>query len=232
MQLPLAIQISEAASLENFLCPSDDFLIASLRQLAVEDSRAVTYLWGASGSGKTHLLQAVCRQAGLSNQLSAYLPLAELSTYPPTMLEGMESAAVICVDDVQMLHAKPEWQQALFNLFNRVYEQGGRMLFAATASPTELDLSLADLVSRLQSGPVFQVSVLSDELKLEALQLRARQRGLVLEQEPAKYLLNRFPRDLNALFEVLDKLDQASLIKQRRITIPFIREVFAGRMPT
>ena len=88
---------------------------------------------------------------------------------------------------------------------------------------------LADLVSRLQSGPVFHVPVLADEQKIEALKLRARQRGLELDKEPAQYLLNRFPRDLNALFEVLDRLDQESLVKQRRITIPFIREVFADK---
>jgi DnaA family protein len=103
------------------------------------------------------------------------------------------------------------------------------MLFAATASPAELGLSLADLVSRLQSGPVFHVPVLDDEQKIQALRLRARQRGLELENEPAKYLLNRFPRDLNALFEVLDTLDAQSLVKQRRITIPFIREVFSDK---
>jgi DnaA family protein len=226
MQLPLAIQISESASFENFLCPDDAFLIASLEKLAVEDSHTVMYLWGASGSGKTHLLQAVCRQASQANELASYLPLAELISHPTAMLEGMENIPVICIDDLQCLQGHADWETALFNLFNRVFEQGGRMLFAATASPAELGLGLADLVSRLQSGPVFQVSVLADEQKIEALKLRARQRGLILDNEPAKYLLNRFPRDLNALFEVLDKLDQESLIKQRRITIPFIREVF------
>jgi DnaA family protein len=229
MQLPLAIQISDSASFENFLCPDDAFLIASLEKLAVEDSRAVIYLWGASGSGKTHLLQAVCRQASEANMLASYLPLAELISLPVAMLEGMESMAVICVDDLQYLRDNPDWQQGLFNLFNRVYEQGGRMLFAAMASPAELDLSLADLQSRLQSGPVFHVPVLTDERKIEALKLRARQRGLELDNDPAKFLLNRFPRDLNALFEVLDRLDQESLIKQRRITIPFIREVFSDK---
>jgi DnaA family protein len=187
------------------------------------------YLWGASGSGKTHLLQAVCRLASETNELASYLPLAELISHPIAMLEGMENMAVICVDDLQYLRGNPEWQQGLFNLFNRVHEQGGRMLFAATASPAELDLSLPDLQSRLQSGPVFHVPVLADEQKIEALKLRARQRGLQLDNEPAQYLLNRFPRDLNALFEVLDMLDQESLIKQRRITIPFIREVFTDK---
>ncbi len=228
MQLPLAIHINETASFDNFLC-ADSFLIASLEQLAVEDTRAVIYLWGANGSGKSHLLQAVCQRAGLANAPVSYLPMAELIRHPVSMLEGMENIAVICVDDLQYLQGNPEWQQGLFNLFNRVHEQGGRMLFAATASPGELGLSLADLVSRLQSGPVFHVPLLDDEQKIEALKLRARQRGLELENDPAKYLLNRFPRDLNALFDILDTLDQESLIKQRRLTIPFIREVFTAR---
>ena len=229
MQLPLAIHLNEAASFGNFINPGDDFVLATLEQLASVESRAVIYLWGTPGCGKTHLLQAVCRQAGQANTRTSYLPMAELIDYPTAMLEGMEDNALICIDDLQSVSDRPDWQQALFNLFNRVYEQGGRMLFAATASPAELGLSLADLVSRLQSGPVFHIAELDDDRKIEALRLRARQRGLELDGEPARYLLNRFPRDLNALFDVLDTLDQESLIKQRRITIPFIREVFAGR---
>lgn len=228
MQLPLDIKLSEAASFENFV-GADEFLLNSLSELSKQNAQTVLTLWGVVGSGKSHLLQAVCQQAGEAGQSAAYLPMAELLQYPVSMLEGMELLPVICVDDLQEIVTHQEWQQGLFHLFNQVYERGGRLLFAATASPRELGLELQDLVSRLEWGPVFHLQVLTDEKKLEVMKLRARQRGLELETEPARYLLNRFPRDLNALFEVLDTLDTASMVSQRRITIPFIREVFSNR---
>lgn len=228
VQLPLAIKVSESASFDNFI-GADDFMQDSLRQLASVDAAAVVYLWGSSGSGKSHLLQAVCQQLGETGKSAAYLPLEELVQYPPSMLEGMDALPVICVDDLQVIANNASWQQGLFHLFNQVHAQGGRLLFSATASPRELGLELQDLVSRLQWGPVFHLRVLDDEQKMDVLKLRARERGLELEDEPARYLLSRFPRDLNALFEVLDTLDAASMIRQRRITIPFIRDVFSGK---
>lgn len=228
-QLPLALNINHSSSLENFIC-ADNFLIDSLKQLASHQNQSVTYLWGTTGSGKTHCLQAVCQHAGLCGWAISYLPLAELTQYPANILEGMETASLVCVDDIHCLSGQPDWQQALFNLFNSVHQGGGNLLFSGLTPPRELGLSLADLVSRLEWGPVFHLSGLKDEQKIEALKMRARERGLELENEPARFLLNRFPRNLNALFEVLDKLDQESLVKQRRITIPFIREVFAGQV--
>lgn len=227
MQLPLDIKISDNASFDNFIT-SDHFLINSLRRLVTEKKPAVIYLWGSAGSGKSHLMQALCQQVGQSNQLLSYLPMKELIQYSVDILEGLESIPVICVDDVQLIAANSQWQQGLFHLFNQVAERGGRLLFAATASPRELGLALQDLVSRLEWGPVFHLQLLEDEQKIEALRLRARQRGLELDIESAKYVLSRFPRDLNGLFAVLDTLDAASMIKQRRISIPFIREVFSN----
>jgi DnaA family protein len=71
---------------------------------------------------------------------------------------------------------------------------------------------------------VYQLRDLDEAGRIEALRLRAAQRGLQLPQETSEYLLRRVPRDLPSLFEVLDHLDEASLIAQRRLTIPFIRE--------
>jgi len=226
MQLPLAIQLNESANFGNYISPDDHFLIDSLKQLIVSSEFSVIYLWGGIGSGKTHLLQAVCHQASQINETVCYLPMAELIQQPPVMLDGLENISVICIDDLQSISGHADWQQAVFHLFNSVQAVGGRIVFSGNASPREMGLSLQDLISRLEWGPVFHIQVLGDDQKIAALKLRAMQRGLELETEPARFLLNRFPRDLNALFEVLDKLDRESLIKQRRLTIPFIREIF------
>ena len=104
-------------------------------------------------------------------------------------------------------------------------QQGSTLLFAARENPAQVPFVLADLKSRLSSSAVFAVRELNDEEQLEALELRARLRGFELPAETARYLQRRFPRDMRSLCEVLDTLDDAAFTAQRRITVPFIKEI-------
>jgi DnaA family protein len=88
-------------------------------------------------------------------------------------------------------------------------------------------LSLEDLRSRLQWGLTYQVHSLTDEDKQQALQMRARARGLELSDDVAQYIIQRLPRDTNELFWQLARLDHASLAEQRKLTIPFVKKVLA-----
>jgi DnaA family protein len=223
-QLPLPISLRQSARLDNFIC-EDQFLLSSLATVATAPVRSVHFLWGSEGCGKTHLLHAVCRQASENGHRSSYLPLRELINYPVESIAGLDKSAVVCIDDAECLSANDNWQQAIFNLYNRVHDQQGSLLISAQSPPPELGLSLADLVSRFQSGPVFHLARPDDDIKIAALTLNAKERGLTLDEKSARYLLNHYPRDLHALMDLLTKLDQASLVSQRRITIPFIREV-------
>jgi DnaA family protein len=98
---------------------------------------------------------------------------------------------------------------------------------SAKSSPASLNIKLADLISRLNWGPVYQLQVLEDADKVQAMQQRADQRGFELPDEVANYLLSRYPRDLHSLFALLDRLDFASLQAQRRLTIPFVKSHLA-----
>ena len=199
--------------------------MSSLAQVATAAACSVHYLWGSEGSGKTHLLHAVCRLANQNSHRTSYLPLAELVNYPVESIAGLDKSSVVCIDDAESLRDHEQWQQAIFNLYNRVHDYDGSLLISAQAPPQELGLGLADLVSRFQSGPVFHLARPDDDIKVAALTLNAKERGLALDDKSARYLLNHYPRDLHALMDLLMRLDQASLVSQRRITIPFIREV-------
>ncbi len=74
-------------------------------------------------------------------------------------------------------------------------------------------------------GETQSIKQLSDSDKVLALQFRANQRGMQLSVEVAKFLINRQARDMASLISSLDKLDKASIREQRKITIPFIKEV-------
>jgi DnaA family protein len=216
-QLALGVRLRAEAVFESFSPGSNTELLSALRG---PDSGPL-WLWGGRGAGKTHLLQAVCAAAG---QTAAYLPLDRSSALPPAALVGFESCRVLCLDDLDAVAGDIAWEQALFRLFNEAAELRTRLIFAASAAPRQLDWGLNDWRSRAAACVVYQLHDLDDAGRVEALRLRAAQRGLQLPQDTSEYLLRRMPRDLPSLFEILDHLDEASLIAQRRLTVPFIRD--------
>jgi DnaA family protein len=183
------------------------------------------WLWGSHGCGKTHLLQAVCA----ARQPAAYFPLDRSLALPPEALKGFESCRVLCVDDVDAVAGDFEWEQALFRLFNDAAESNSRVIFASSSAPRYIDWRLDDWSSRAAASIVYHVRELDESGLAQALSLRARQRGLELPPETRDYLLRRMPRDLPSLLEILDELDEASMVAQRRLTIPFIRDALERR---
>jgi DnaA family protein len=216
-QLALGVRLRADAVFESFAAGQNFEVLAALRSA----NPTPMWLWGAHGSGKTHLLQAVCADAGMS---AAYFPLSRSVALPPDALTGFERSQVLCIDDVDAIAGDQPWEQALFTLFNEAAELRTRVIFAATVAPRQAAWFLDDWRSRAASCVVYQLRELDDAGRIEALRLRAAQRGLQLPDETSEYLLKRMPRDLPSLFQILDALDEASLVEQRRLTIPFIRD--------
>lgn len=216
-QLALGVRLRADAVFASFWPGLNREIVAAVQMPASPP----LWLWGASGSGKTHLLQAVCAAAG---EAAAYFPLTRPLALPPEALAGFERTRVLCVDDADAVAGDLAWETALFRLFNEAAELRTRLIFAAAAPPRQANWCLEDWRSRAAACVVYQLHELDDDGRIEALRLRAAQRGLQLPYETAEYLLKRMPRDLRSLFEILDQLDEASLAAQRRLTIPFIRD--------
>lgn len=219
-QLPLGIRLDDSATLANFIAEENAALLTVLQT----DTEPMVYVWGSSGCGKSHLLQAVCHASVRAGKRVMYLPLGAEEQLTPAILEGIEDTAVVCIDDLHMIAGDKLWEDALFHFYNRLRERGGHLRVTANVSPTALPIQLADLASRLQWGVTFQLLALGDNAKRQALQLRAHQRGFELPDEVANFLMKRFPRDMHTLFDLLNRLDMASLQAQRRLTIPFVKQ--------
>ncbi|MDH5435428.1 MAG: DnaA regulatory inactivator Hda [Gammaproteobacteria bacterium] len=220
-QLPLGITLRDTAAFENYFSGSNSEVTYALQQCAEGKGEQFIYLWGASGTGKSHLLQAVCKAIGGA----VYLPLSETESMMPEMLDGLENMDVVCIDDIDNIEGDDIWETQIFNLFNRIRESGNRLIVSGNAKPADLKIKLPDLVSRLNWGLTLHLQRLNDNDKLSALQLRADKRGFDLPDNVGRYLLKHNTRDLASLFDLLDHLDVASLAAQRKLTIPFVKEV-------
>jgi DnaA family protein len=223
-QLTLGVQLKERATFASFLTARNVELVAHLKHIAATTPPGATWIAGPHSAGKSHLLQAVCA-ATAAGKRAAYLPLESLLPFGPAAIEGAEQLDVACCDDVQTVAGLADWEEKLFSLWQRAVEQGNTLVFAARENPSQVDFGLADLKSRLASSAVFAVRELNDEEQLQALELRAQLRGFELPLETARYLQRRYPRDMRSLCEVLDTLDDAAFREQRRITVPFIRQI-------
>jgi DnaA family protein len=211
-QLLLDIAPDWTPTLENFVAGRNVELLSALRHaLSGTASERSFYLWGETGSGKSHLLQAAMRQAK-SGGLSAQYACAAVP----------EAAQAIAVDDVESLD--DAGQIALFELYNRQRETGGMLLVSGMAAPAHLRLR-DDLRTRLGWGLVYQVQPLNDAEKSQALEKHASARGFELPQEVVQYLLRHGRRDLPSLLAVLDALDAHCLRLKRGASIPLLKEV-------
>lgn len=224
-QLALSVRLRDSSVFESFFAGRNQPAIDALLAVRAGEPPTCVFLQGVSGSGKTHLLQALCARAGQAGDAAAYLPLRDLIAMGPELLSGCGELSCVCIDDVEAIAGRHDWERALFALHQQLDEHRGRLVVASTAPPAATGIELADLRSRLGGGLVLTLQPLDESEQIAALQLRARNRGFELPDETALYLLRRLPRDMTTLCAFLDQLDEASLAAQRRLTVPFVREV-------
>lgn len=223
-QLTLRLNSNDDATFVDFCPEGNEEAILALKESASGIGEKIVYVCGQPGVGRSHLLQACCHEAHQHQRTSVYLPMANLVSLNPAVLGGLETLDLVCMDDIDVIAGQVEWEEAIFHLYNRIYDAAGSIVVSAGDLPKAIHIRLADLVSRLNWGATYQLHPLSDEAKKSVLLHRAEKRGMVLSDEVANYILTHCPRQLNALFSTLDVLDQATLSAQRRLTIPFIKE--------
>ena len=227
-QLALPLSLQDRGVFESFWTADNAALVAFLIDLSdvtrqpVSGPQAGCWLWGVEATGKTHLLHAVCERLG---EDAVFVPLRHFVDSGGRILEGLATRRCICLDDIDSVAGHEEFELALFALLNQAADREVMLVVSASAAPRDCGLQLADLQSRLSRLPVFRVEPLDENGRINALKLRASQRGLELPDETARFLLSRSRRDMGSLYRLLDRLDAEALVAQRRLTIPFVRNV-------
>jgi DnaA family protein len=216
-QIALDIGLAAAPSLANFFAGPNDAALKHLLLWAGSPTRSPvpTYLWGASGSGKTHLLKAVQEALREQGATAGWLDATMLE--PPPFDDRW---AVVLLDDAHLYTAVQ--QHAAFNWFVNAQTLQRGVLAAGALPPADLKLR-EDLRTRLAWGHVFQLHVLSEPERRAVLRQAADERGVFLSDEVMDYMLTRFSRDLASLMQLLGQLDGYALQTKRAITIPLIK---------
>lgn len=225
-QLPLALRYPPDQRLETYV-GAPEGLLAQLRALAAGDGEWL-YLAGPAGAGKTHLALAACAAAESAGRRAAYLPLKSAAGRLRDALDALDEAALVALDGLDAVAGNRDDEVALFDFHNRARGAGTGLLYVAQLAPDALPLVLPDLRSRLAQCARVVLSPPGEARRRAVLEERAHRRGLVLEPAALDWLLRRTGRDLGGLTALLDRLDKASLAAQRRITVPFLRQVLGA----
>jgi DnaA family protein len=220
-QLPLAIGAigdGPEQSFASFLAGPNAAAVEHLEGAGARRS-PVSYLWGVSGTGKTHLLRALVRRAHEQGQRSGWFEPAS-----PLPWELEEAWSLVVIDDCQDLDEAR--QHAAFALFVDATTHGVAVAAAGRLPPVDLPLR-EDLRTRLGWGHVFAMQPLAEAEMRAALRREADRRGVFLSDEVMDYLLTRFERNLKPLMAQLDRLDRFSLVHKRAITVPMLKLMLA-----
>ena len=224
-QIPLQLEPSREQRFENFVEGPNASAVRALNAMAAGSGEQQAHLSGSAGSGKTHLLNALCLAEREAGGNAFYAGLGAVPQDATGMLDGLDHVRLLCLDDVDAVLGDPEWEEALFHCFNRCRDAGQRLVFTSTTPLAGLPVGLPDLASRLRWGLRLVLQPLGDGDKLRVLDRHARSLGVELPPDVGRYLLRRSSRHMGTLVTVLERLQQAAFRSKRRITIPLAREL-------
>jgi DnaA family protein len=224
-QLSLGLELNYTKTLENFYPGSNLELVRAIEALLEGETENFIYIFGPEGLGKSHLLQAACHEAKRLCVSSIYFSLAEVCQHPEAALENLEELSLVCLDDLDAIVGNRAWEEKLFHLFNAMRSRGSHLVVAAKRPARELNFALEDLKSRLGWGLTFKIHSPTDKDIAGAFLARAQMHGLIVPSDVIEFLMNRLPRSIQGMMNIFDQLNKASMVEQRKLTVPFVKQV-------
>lgn len=225
MQVPLQFEFQTNLTFASFFAGNNAEIINQLQTLAADGEEQQVYIWGENGSGKSHLVQACCQQAKASAKDPFFLKFSPDNLPSPELLEGLEHVDLVCLDDIHHLAGHEDWETALFAFYNSHRQNNHKLLLTADCPPKYLPYALADLKTRMSWGLTLKIQPLCEDQIIAALTFKAHFLGFDIPAKVGRFLLNHYVHDLPALWLLLEEIDRATLAAQRKLTIPFLKQI-------
>lgn len=233
-QLSLGLELSNKLTLNNFITGQNEAILSFIKSLIFNTKKnnqpdytsdKCLFLYGPSGTGKTHLLNGICHQA-TNNQLSAiYLDAKTISAKQMNQLNDMEYLEVICIDNIDAINGSTDLERSFFNLFNRVYTTGASLIMASRQKPKQLDIKLPDLLSRLQWVLAYKINSLNEDDLIIAIKNKFSQKGFYVSKDVISFMLHRLDRKTTDIMDKIELLSNLAISQKRKITIPFVKKM-------
>ena len=225
-QLIFPFQINQKASFENFFCSPDNAeLITRLNDLVVNKNADELIINGAAGSGKSFLMQAICNELSSSGKQFAFMPMNKAINMGVEIFQNLASLDAVCIDDLELILSKGEWEIALFNLINECQQSGCSMILSLGGNQSLEEIAqLPDLLSRIKRMEFMKLQAVQDEFLNQALDFVSHQLDINLEKTELEFLLKHQTREFSFLVDNLITLDKQAASLKRKITIPLIKE--------
>ena len=217
-QLILPYQKNIKHTFENYYSDSNKIIVETIKNIFSDDSNQI-YLWGSSKLGKSHILYASCNYFSDIKKKCVYLPLRDYKLFNADVLNGFENYDLICIDDIDIIYGKPDWEYSFFNLHNKILENSKKIIYTSSQSLTTEIISLKDLHSRLSMGLVFMINQSNDIIKENILKKIIIENEYNVSFDVCSYLLKYNQRKLSDLLEMLHKIGSYSLSTNKKVYV-------------
>ncbi len=216
-QLGLPISLNTSMLLESFVANQE--LLRSINQLFLDENSSEVFIYGASGQGKTHILQGAVLKALEMDKNAVYIDCSQ--SFPEHILDLVDQIDFISFDNVHLISS--ENQEVFFDLYNRARQTQIFILVSGDSLPSDLEV-MKDIKTRLSLAAVYKLEELNDELIMSVIDSQMSQRNLSVNSNVYEYLFKNYSRDLKLLLSTLNDLDTASLQSKKPISIPFVKK--------
>ena len=225
IQFPLEFEFQSNHGFNTFFSAPNQSIVEHLQAFVLGTSDTQIFLYGETSLGKSHLLQASCQLAHQEGRHSFYYPFDKKRLPPLSIFEGLETLQLVCLDNIDRILGHLDWEQTLLNFLNQQQEMGGRLIMASQAPLESLDIKLEDLKMRLNSGVILKLNALQQDEIIAALIHKANYMGIIISQKVGRFLVPHYAFDLPSMWVLLEQLDKATLSAQRKLTIPFLKQL-------
>lgn len=226
-QYPLHFEFLANQTFTDFFAGENQPIIENLKQCVLGNGEQNIFLRGKSGQGKSHLLQACCHYAQQQHKQSFYFDLSRHSRHQPAILKGIDEYDVVCLDNIDAIVGDKNWELTLYDLMTWHYEKGHQLIISSSYLPNHMEVITTGLKEYLNWGLILQLKTLVDTNNINALIFKADSMGFEISPQVGRFLVIQHQTELHDLWPLLEKIDRASLAAKRKLTVPFLKQLFS-----